>query len=384
MYNKNMSEFIGIYGGAFDPPHNSHIQTAKALLKERKYDKLILLPSHNPPHKMLSATDADRLNMLELIKEDNIIVSDLEIKREGVGYTVNYLPQIIEQYGDNIEYIIGGDSFLNFDKWYKPLEILKLTKLLVVARDGEVEKLHEKLKEYDNIPKLGISIAKYLPQSMSSSEIRNKLRLNIDVNDLLDKKVIDYIYKNNLYNEYGEYVKKLKSQLSEERFLHTKGVVLFALKYADKLKLDYNKVFIASLLHDSAKTSLNYDYIYNENLVPLDSKNTPVAHAFCGAVVANLEYGIQDREILDAIYCHTTAKPKMSQLAKLVYCADMLEIGRNFDGVEKLREIFDKDFEKGFVTCLNKTVEFLKSENREIYPLTLKAYDYYNKDCKSI
>ncbi len=374
-----MSEFIGIYGGAFDPPHISHIQTAKALLLERKYDKLILLPSHNPPHKMLSATDADRLNMLKFVTDNKIILSDLEIKRDGVGYTVDILPELIKQYGDNIEFIIGGDSFLNFDKWYKPLEILKLVKILVVARDGEVEKLQDKLKEYDNIPKLGITIAKYLPKSMSSSEIRNKLRLHIVTCDLLDKKVIYYINKHNLYNEYDSLVKKLKSQLSEERFLHTQGVVLYALKYADKLKLDYNKVFIASLLHDSAKTNLNYDYIYNKNLVPIDSKNTPVAHAFCGAVVANLEYGIENKEILDAIYCHTTAKPNMSQLAKLIYCADMLEEGRNFDGVEKLREIFDKDFEQGFVACLKQTVDFLKSGNKEIYPLTLDAYEFYNK-----
>ena len=372
-----MSKFIGIYGGAFDPPHLSHINTAKALIEERGYDKLILLPSHNPPHKLLSANDYDRLCMLKLIASDKMEVSDLEIKRQGIGYTVDYLPDIIAKYGDNIEYIIGGDSFLNFDKWYKPLEILKLVSIVVVARDGEREKLYTKLAEYENIPKKGIIIAKYMQDSMSSSDIRNKLRLHLPVQDLLDSKVAEYIKNNNLYNEYGALVETLKANISEERFLHTLRVVIYALKFVDKLKLDYNKVFIASLLHDCAKNNINYGYIYNNKLVPLDSKNTPIAHAFCGSIVAKEKYGITDTEILDAIFCHSTAKPNMTNLAKLVYSADMLEEGRDFDGVEKLREKFDKDFDRGFIACLEKTVLHLQKENKEIYPLTIDAYNYY-------
>ena len=67
----------------------------------------------------------------------------------------------------------------------------------------------------------------------------------------------------------------------------------------------------------------------------------------------------------------------MSKLAKLVYCADMLEDGRHFDGVEELRKIFDNDFEKGFFACLEHTVKYLMTCGGEIYPLTLDAYNYY-------
>lgn len=372
-----MSEFIGIFGGAFDPPHRAHIETAKALIKERGYDKLILLPSHNPPHKSLTASDDARLDMLKIFASDKIVVSDIEIKRQDIGYTVQYLPEIIKEYGGNIEYIIGGDSFLNFDSWYQPFEILKLAKILVVARDKEREKLEQKLVQYQNVPKKGIEIAQYMPPSMSSSEIRDSLRLHMSVYEFLDDKVVSYIKSHNLYNEYGNLLGKLESSLSEERLIHTKNVVLFALKYAKKLKLDYNKVFLATLLHDCAKTNNNYDFMFEQKLVPIDSKNTPVAHAFCGAVVAKNDYGIQDTEVLDAIYCHTTARPKMSSLAKLVYSADMLEQSRDFEGVQDLREIFEDDFEKGFFACLESTVNFLKSENKSIYPLTLEAYEYY-------
>lgn len=374
-----MSEFIGIYGGAFDPPHFSHIRTAKALIAERGYDKLILLPSHNPPHKNLSASDTDRLNMLNLLKNDKMIVSDLEISRQGVGYTADYLPELIKIYGDNIEYIIGGDSFLNFHKWSRHKTILKLSKILVVARNKEKQPLYEKLKEYSNEDIKGIEIAEFMPEEMSSSAIRNKLRLHMPVSDFVDSKVIDYIGNKNIYNEYGELVDKLKINLSEEKFIHTQGVVLFALKYADKLDMDYNKVFLATLLHDCAKEMKNYDEIYAKADLPADSNNTPVAHAFCGSVIAKEVYGVQDDEVLDAIFCHTTAKPNMTELAKLIYVSDMLEQNRDFEGVEELREAFEKDFEEGFFKCLESTVQFLEKNNKEIYPLTLQAYNYYKR-----
>lgn len=377
LYTNAMSEFFGIYGGAFDPPHKAHIETAKALIKERGYDKLIFLPSHNPPHKSLSASDNARIEMLQIFDNDKFIVSDIEIKHQGVGYTVEYLPEIIAKYGDNIEYIIGGDSLLNFDNWYKPLELLKLTKILVVARDKDMQAIEQKLLQYKNQPKKGIEIAKFMPPSMSSSEIRDRLRLHLPVDKFLDEQIVTYIKNHNLYSEYDSLLEKVTDSLSEDRLMHTKGVVLFALKYAKKLNLDYNKVFLAALLHDIAKNQINYDYMFEHNLVPNDSKNTPVAHAFCGAVVAKNEFGIDDEEVLDAIYCHTTAKPNMSKLAKLVYCADMLEMGRDFDGVQKLRDIFDIDFEKGFFACLEATVNHLKSENKDIYPLTLQAYEFY-------
>lgn len=373
-----MSDFIGIYGGAFDPPHNSHINTAKQLIKERGYSKLILLPSHNPPHKLISASDVDRLNMLKMIENDKIILCDMEIKRRDIGYTVDYLPDIISVFGDNIEYIIGGDSFLNFSSWHKPLEILKLTKILVVPRDGDRNALLNKLAEYENVDKKGITIANYMPDSMSSSDIRTNLRLHIDVKDKLPASIFDYIKKHNLYNEYSEMVEKLKNNISEDRFAHTIRVVKLATSYCTKLKMDYNKVFLAALLHDCARSRQDMKDIVESNGLPSDCLLSPVAHAFCGKVVANKDYGVEDYEVLDAIYFHTTARPNMTRLDKLIYCADMLEEGRCFKDVQQLREIFDNDLDEGFRQCLKNTVEYLISNNvDEIYPLTMDAYHYY-------
>lgn len=379
MYNNNMSKFVGIYGGAFDPPHIAHIETARALIAERGYDSLVFLPSHNPPHKTLSATDEDRMNMLSLCLTDKMQVSDVELRREGVGYTADYLPLLFQKYGDNIEYIIGGDSFLNFSAWHKPLDILRSVKLLVVCRDGERDKLFDKMAEYDGVEKKGITIARYMPPSMSSSEIRNRLRLDMDVSEFLPQEVLGYIAENNLYNEYKDIVRRLGSTIGSERFEHSKNVCLFALRYAGRLKLDYNKVFLAAILHDAAKNDKDYSSFYKQNLLPQDSQNTPIAHAFCGSIVARLDFGIEDDEVLDAIYCHSTAKPNMSLLAKLIYSADMLEDTRDFEGVSDLREIFDEDPKRGFWKCLEHTVRYLQRSGREIYPLTMEAYEYYKK-----
>ncbi len=379
MYNTNMSEFIGVYGGAFDPPHITHIECAKALIKERGYDRLILLPSHNPPHKSLSASDVDRLNMLRLVLDDKIEISTIELEMQGVGYTIDYLPALFSAYGENIEYIVGGDSFLNFQKWHRPNDILKNVKLLVVPRDGDRGKLLLEMQKYEKKCVKGIEISNFLPKSMSSSEIRNRLRLHLSVEDLLDNKVHDYVKQHNLYNEYNDLVCKLKDNLSEERFLHTQGVVLLALRFASQLKLDYNKVFIAALFHDCAKELGNYDEIYAKYPLPKDSNHTPITHAFCGSVVAYEKYGITDKDILEAIYCHATAKPNMTTLSKLIYMADMLEEGRHFEGVENLRQLLNKDFEKCFFSCLECTVRFLQNANKDIYPLTLAAYEYYKK-----
>lgn len=377
-----MKEYIGIFGGAFDPPHLSHISLSKALIKERGYDKLVFLPSHNPPHKKLSATDKQRLEMLEIaVSGRNIEISTVELDMNGVGYTADYLPILIKKYGDNIEYIIGGDSFLKFSKWSRPFEIIKMVKLLVVARDGERQKLLDKLSDYDNIEKKGICIAKYLPESMSSTEARDMLRLHLPVDEMLDEKIIDYIEKNNLYNEYGKYLDKLEKSISEERLAHTKKVVLFALRYAESLGLDYDKVFLACLLHDCAKGIKDFaPYTQLKNGIPKDCVNTPVAHAFCGKFVAERDYKITDEEVLDAICYHTTARPKMTKLDMLVYAADMLEDSRDFEGVDNLRKAFNADFQQGFVQCLTATVEHLQKNNMEIYPLTLQAYDYYKGD----
>ena len=87
--------------------------------------------------------------------------------------------------------------------------------------------------------------------------------------------------------------------------------------------------------------------------------------------------GITDAEILDAIRYHTSGKPEMSTLGKLIFVADMVEKGRTYDGVERLRKLFEGDFEVCFKECLKEEVLHLINKKSYIYSETLDAYDYY-------
>lgn len=373
MYNKNMDmEKIGILGGAFDPPHIEHIRIAENAIKEFGYNRVIFLPSYNPPHKKLVSSVKDRLEMLKLIVP-NENISEVEIGQSNITYTVNIIPKLKEIYGDNIELIIGGDSMRDFHTWHKPFEILKQIKLVVACRDYQLHEVKEAISLYDGVEKIGIELMKYQPESMSSTSIRNAIRLGYDVSDKLDSRVIEYIENNKLYAEYDGIIAKLKDNLRENTYIHSLSTCLFALKYVGRLNLDYEQVFISALLHDCAKCINDYSQ-FN---IPQGSKATAVAHAFAGKIIANSEYGIKDSKILEAIYYHTTARPNMTTLEKLIFCADKLEYNRNYDGIDVLRNAFEENFAEGFKKCLEHGIKYLKDNNKEIYPLTLEAWEFY-------
>ena len=145
---------IAMFGGSFNPIHNAHINLATAFIKKLKLDKLLLIPTAEPPHKsdseMVSAEH--RLNMCRLASEDikKIEVSDIEIKREGKSYTVDTLKQLREMYPESELYLItGADMFMTLDEWKNPEEIFSLAAICTVPRnDDDIKNLEEKEKKY--------------------------------------------------------------------------------------------------------------------------------------------------------------------------------------------------------------------------------------------
>jgi predicted HD superfamily hydrolase involved in NAD metabolism len=192
-------------------------------------------------------------------------------------------------------------------------------------------------------------------------------------------RIYRYIKENKLYSG-GENVEFVKKTLPCKRLKHTANVVCSALSKVKALGLDYQKVFDACTLHDCAKY---IDVAMVEGFKVDEDLPSPVVHAFLGAFIAENELGIKDSELIDAIRYHTSGKPEMSTLAKLVFVADMVEEDRNYEGVEYLRELFEKDdFEKCFIECLKEEVLHLLNKKQYIYKATLDAYDYYVKERK--
>ena len=374
VYNRIMKV---IFGGAFNPIHSEHINIIRHLLSQNDVEKVILLPSVNPPHKTCPTSFEQRLDMLRLAIEgfDNVEISDFERFGEGKRYTCEVLPRLKEIYGD-IAFVIGGDSLEDLDKWKNPHEVIKICPLLVFTR-GESEKFTTALEYWRNRGG-DIRVCDYSPTDVSSTVIRCNAELGIY--DNLDEKVVAYIKANNLYCKYNNLITKLKENIPVKTFEHCLRTASYAINinYSLNLGLDYDKVLLAGVLHDCAKALCHVPHDTSE--VPADSVDTPVEHQFLGAVVARKEYGIDDEDILNAIKYHTTGKRDMSDLEKLIFSSDMLESGRAYDGVEELRESMKKSLDCGYKACALAQYEFLLQKGGDIYPLTIEAVEDINKN----
>ena len=138
---------------------------------------------------------------------------------------------------------------------------------------------------------------------------------------------------------------------------------------------------MAALFHDCAKNLPDNSPYLQGFIMPTEWGKVPseVIHQFAGAYVAEKYFGVQDEDLLNAVRYHTSARPNMSELEKLIFLADMLEEERNYDCVDALRALFwsEKDLDKCLAEALYQTLLFLGRKGGEIYPLTKAAYDFY-------
>ena len=173
----------------------------------------------------------------------------------------------------------------------------------------------------------------------------------------------------------------LKENLSERRYKHTIGVSETAEKLAVLYGADIYKARIAGLSHDLAKEmniekqkevlkQNNFEVSEIEELAP------QILHGFVGAILLKSKFGVEDKEILNAIKFHSTGRKEMSILEKIIYIADYIEPNRVYEGVEKLREITYKSLEDGVLEGLNNTMRIVLDRDRIIHPLTLEARNY--------
>lgn len=375
-----MSLRIGIFGGTFNPVHSEHVVLSKYAIEKMQLDKLFIMPTFLSPHKtLLPASATDRLNMLNLAFKnvDKVEVCDYEIKKEGKSYTYETAEEFRKRYKDaEIFLFIGEDMLIDFKTWKYPERILNAVNLCVFYREGftaDEIKEREYFRTHFNKDYIRLD---YKGKNYSSSKIRIYSAFSLPLEGICIKEVEEYIKSHGLFtgDKYVEYIKKV---LPYKRLKHTADVVICALKKAKELSLKEETVMTACTLHDCAKYE---DYTkYGDFVLPKDIKE-PVIHAYLGAYIAQHVLNVKDKEIIDAIRYHTSGRAKMSDLEKLVFTADMVEEGRNYEGVEQLREEYEKDFITAFKMCLKEETLHLKNGNKPIYIETLNAYDYYIKN----
>ena len=190
---------IGILGGSFNPPHKMHFKMGLDLINKDYADKIIYVPTGSKyKYKNNLIADEHRFKMLELmIKNDfRFEVSDYELK-DYVVYTCDTLKYFKEKYpNDEIYFVCGADNLSYVDEWKNGIFLLENYKFLVIKR--YTDDIDEILKRFDKY-KDNIIVSDVEPDSLSSTEIRNRIKNNEDILELLDKEVYEYINKNNLY-----------------------------------------------------------------------------------------------------------------------------------------------------------------------------------------
>lgn len=176
-----------------------------------------------------------------------------------------------------------------------------------------------------------------------------------------------------------ELIEKLKTHMSKKRVQHVIRVEQKALSMVEGTDMNLEKVSIAALMHDYAKERPDdecRDVIISENMdLEMLQYGTSIWHGPVGAVLARKECRLEDPEILSAIAKHTIGDRIMSPLDKVIFVADYIESGRQFNGVEKARKLAEKDIDKAIKYKLQKTLSHLLAKEHLIYP---KAVEVYN------
>lgn len=183
----------------------------------------------------------------------------------------------------------------------------------------------------------------------------------------------------------GEMRQRLQSAMSVQRYIHTEGVAETAKELAARYGVDEDRAYLAGLLHDCAKDfpdTLKRQFC-KEYHIPLDKTmkaQIDLVHPFLGAEVARREYEVDDAAVLDAIRYHTTGRPAMSDLEKILYIADYIEPNRKpLPEMAEARRLAYTDLDAAMAFLLKDTIDYVRERGRTLHPLSLEAYDYYLK-----
>lgn len=218
---------IGLYGGTFNPIHNGHIRAAMEVLNGFKLEKLVFIPSAQPPHKTLKgiASVTDRIDMTRLAIRDypQFSLSEVEVTRTGPSYTIDTVIHFKKKYPQEaaLYLIMGIDAFLEIDTWKSYKELVKLIPIVVMTRppsNGEtksdkhqdmtvfIEKtisgsyqFHQKTNRYldDHLyPIYRFSTSMF---DISSTQIRHLVQKGNSIRSLVPQPVEEFIYERGLY-----------------------------------------------------------------------------------------------------------------------------------------------------------------------------------------
>lgn len=196
---------VALLGGSFDPPHIGHVLIAKQVKERLRLDEIWLLPNYKHAFGKTQTNVRKRLEMCNLLAQIDVKISDFEIKRKGVSYTIDTLNTLSKKFPNyKFYWILGSDQLDDFQKYKDWKQIVKDHKLIIFPREFALSQLNNTVKKafmLKSIPK-NIIIMKNKDLALtniSSSMIRKRVKEGLSIKYLVTEEVEEYIIKNKLY-----------------------------------------------------------------------------------------------------------------------------------------------------------------------------------------
>ena len=416
---------LGIMGGTFDPIHLGHLSCAERARDACGLDAVLFIPAGMSAFKLdQQVTDAQtRLAMCRAAVRSNpaFDISEIEIARPGISYTVDTLRQLREHYPDNVQLalIVGDDAARALPQWKEASEIARLANIIVVGRpgqlledDAELQALRDQGFRIERVETSGLDI--------SSSALRQWASQGASIRYLVPELVADYIEVYHLYapaqaddeqlsyaaaeeDEAEESVVEraaddpfskenckrmrglLKQRVKPKRYQHSLNVAKVARKLAKMYDYDPDVARMAGILHDWDKALTNEELRDRAielklDVDPLVITDMPwLLHGPTAAAALAREYPEFGSEVFQAIARHTSGAPDMSELDCIIYIADIIEPDRTFGdqrGIQRLRSLVGTmPLEQLYFEAFKYTLEFLISTDRVLYPGTIETWN---------
>ena len=388
---------IAIMGGTFNPIHNGHLVAAESVRQQLGVDRVIFIPTGRPPHKNSNPMFNEHrylMTVLATVTNPHFEVSRIEIDRIGLTYTIDTITELKTRCNPDckIYFITGADAIEEILKWKNPEKLLSMCEFIAVTRPGyNKDELLKTVNHLKDNYKGKITFLEIPALSISSTDIRHRVLAGQTIKYLVPSTVEEYILKFGLYSadevdspEIDIINAKLHAVLTPKRYKHTQGVAQESLQLAKRYGVDPDKAYLAGLLHDCAKCYTDEEKLilcekYNLVLDEILKSQPDLTHSFLGAKIAEAEYGITDNDILDAIAYHTTGRPNMSMLEKIVFIADYIEPNRKIiPGLQEIRETVFVDIDHAICLCAGNTVNYLRKNGKPVDPMSIETYQYYS------
>ena len=208
-----MPRIIGVFGGTFDPVHNGHVLTISELLEKLPFEKILVIPNFQPPHKESSQVSyKHRYEMARIAFKDipKTMVDSREYRREGPSYAIQTVQEVLsEEEKARVVMIVGSDSFVDIHSWYKWKELINLVDFVIMKRPDMPLSKNKKAKDLVSVrrfkkdlfenSKLNIFEIEVTPFKISSSSIREKITEGKKIDHLVNTLVEEYIKEHGLY-----------------------------------------------------------------------------------------------------------------------------------------------------------------------------------------